>query len=481
MNKNRFGRLLIALALCLAALLPACGGGDKGGLFDGLDPARQTFFAFSWIDNTYYQTTATRVAEGRHCYIFLEDGRTATPAAIDNLVAEFDDRIYPTVTTEFGSEPAPGADGDPKIFILLLDIRQPDFGSGIAGYFDPYNEYPRALHSAATRAASNQKEIFFVDVRRQTADDPFVLRTLAHEFQHMVHWEQKDHRRLNLAGSDDSWLNEAMSEAASTLCYGSDAGRVSDFEHSTASELSLLDWANTYQHYAKVAMWSQYVIDRLPDNVFRLALNSTLVGATSVDNALLGSGRDFTGLFVDWTIANLVAGNTGLLAPIVRADGHPEWTYNDISMPYIFYANADLIPPAFRFSSIYIRYAPLSNVSPTGTLTWLSQGNSLSGTLIDSAGQIIPDMTSGTTYTYSGNAYVVFRNATTTNGSFAGAGDNVLHTSIAGPGAAGASKRSAPAALPRSAPGSGSRGICGTPDAIENARWLQEGRFKVDF
>jgi hypothetical protein len=63
MKASRFDRYPVVLCLALLSLLAACGGGDNGGLFDGLNPNTKTFWAQNQIDNTYYQTKATKVAE----------------------------------------------------------------------------------------------------------------------------------------------------------------------------------------------------------------------------------------------------------------------------------------------------------------------------------------------------------------------------------------------------------------------------------
>lgn len=497
MKANVFRRYLPAVALALLALLPACGGGDTGGLFDGLTSRSKTFYATNLSTDSYDRIPADQVGEGEHCYIFLESGRTVTQAAIDNLVAEFDTRIYPTVTNFFGSEPRAGADGDPKIYILLMGIRQPA-SAGIVGLFDSRNEYPNGIQSDARNNwfridYSNQKEMFYVDIVQQNLDNNVerldVLRTLAHEFQHMVHWEQKDHLRLNLLGSDDTWLNEAMSAAAEIRCYGPSPGRLENFTSFLPSlgrspaEIPLTGWGNSWMDYAKVAVWSQYLIDRYPDNVFRLALQSPRVGQASIDDALVGTGKTFIDVFREWTIANLFAGASDLAGVRVVPPDHPEWSYASIGLSGLFWPADNTLLTLPRFSSTYVRYVT-SDPSGVGNFQWLPASSQTSATLIDRGGNLYyPDLVPGTIYPYLGEALLVVRNATGTD-NVTSAGDNVVNFSLP-PASASARSRALPSigtrSKPEAAPVGGNRKICGTLMVIERDRWLLENGLRVDF
>ena len=55
---------------------------------------------------------------------------------LDNSSIEFNNRIYPTLTSIFGSEWKPGIDGDKKITILFQSLRE-----GVGGYFREADEY----------------------------------------------------------------------------------------------------------------------------------------------------------------------------------------------------------------------------------------------------------------------------------------------------------------------------------------------------
>ncbi|HEY3489216.1 MAG TPA: hypothetical protein VGK27_03715 [Candidatus Deferrimicrobiaceae bacterium] len=489
MKASRFDRYPVVLCLALLSLLAACGGGDNGGLFDGLNSDTKTIYAYSYADNTHYPTTINKVGEGAHCYLYVEAGRTIDNSTRNELITGFDNLIYPRVTSFFGSEPNPGADGDPKIYIVLLHIPQsPTSPTGVGGYFDPVNEYPRRGTNPFS-PISNQKEMYFADIDDVRQDIPYALRTMAHEFQHMIHWEQKDHLALGLTGSDDIWLNEAMSVAAEIYCYGIYPPRISIYANSTGNALTLWSPQTDRRDYAKVAMWTQYIIDRVsfaevPDNnVFRKALHSTLVGQASIDNALIGTGKTFVDVFVDWTIANTISG----INPVLSVAGHPEWSYrwshyqgNAASLSNlgnIFWADNVTFAPLPRWSSTYALYTPLGGAAG-GSVTWVPSATQTSATLIDMGRGVLVPLVPNTQYDYLGEAFLCIRNASVLD-TIGIVGDNVVS---AAPAAGSLSRsrsvgRAIPMDVPPPPPGSG----CGTLQLLENERRLRTPGIRVDF
>ena len=90
----------------------------------------QTFWTKNIVENKFEETRAVLKAIGKNCYVFLEEGKTLAPEAIEKVRKSFDEVIYPTNTVNFGSEWKPGIDGDPRITLLLLGGMQ-----GCDGFF----------------------------------------------------------------------------------------------------------------------------------------------------------------------------------------------------------------------------------------------------------------------------------------------------------------------------------------------------------
>lgn len=370
------------------------------------EPETASFWAYDFVGNRYYALRAAKVSEGVHCYIYLEDGESVDQGAIDAVKNEFDTTIYPRVTTAFGSEPNPGVDDDSKIYILLQNIvdgYSPGSPSYIAGYFNPLNEY--------SVSNSNKKEMFYMNINPApgiVAGDADFNDTLAHEFQHMIHWEQKTHLKgLN----NPTWLNEAMSTIAGTYCgYGPSWYSVWVYEEDPSNSLTI--WDSSPYDYGVAYMWAQYFKDHYTGNgnIFKTMLDQNSTGITSVAAALtaLGYPRNFDETFRDLSIA-VFSGST------YTWPGHPEWSYKSIDtwpgnhgeyvLPGLFPAsrqNVDSLAPLEAYSMNFYRY------SPSGSITWTTAGGFNYASFVDSGASAIAfDMTSGTPYAFTTYGYLI--------------------------------------------------------------------------
>jgi hypothetical protein len=184
---------------------------------------KRSFFAdVSPVTDNFEPVTATLRYNGDHCRIWVaDDNYVDTDASSNSKVGRADikkladkfDEIYPLETNllgyEYGGGPGGngGADGDPKIQILILDIDgdYKNYYNGFTmGYFYPGDEYKRG----GTYPASNEAEIFYLDVERITSDSPgemeTVYSTLIHEFNHMINF----HLKVIQGGHMTSWNNE---------------------------------------------------------------------------------------------------------------------------------------------------------------------------------------------------------------------------------------------------------------------------------
>src|SRR5207237_3092571 len=115
--------------------------------------------------------------------------------AIESMATVFENSIYPTDRALFGSEWTPGVDNDPHITVLFSPLR------GAGGSYSAADEYTKAVNPF-----SNEREMIYIS----TAGGWNGLEsTLAHEFQHMIHWHEHPNQ--------DIWLNEGSSVLASAL------------------------------------------------------------------------------------------------------------------------------------------------------------------------------------------------------------------------------------------------------------------------
>lgn len=267
----------------------------EGNLLPDILNQQVTFWAFNWTNYTYYQTTATLKSISARSYVYVEDsnaGRVSQATA--NSIGSNFDGIYTTITSIFGSEPNPGIDGDSRITILVLDIRDgyTPGGSYISGYFDARNEYDMSN--------SNQREMFFMDLNpfNPNTNTTAFMGVLAHEFQHMIHW--------NLDPDEDTWVNEGASDLAYYLAgYGHLGGHVRRFLEKY--DESLTQWSSTSADYGAAYMFLLYFWEKYGGNdAIRALVAEQANGIAGFNNVLAARGYSdrFRDLFNRWVVAN---------------------------------------------------------------------------------------------------------------------------------------------------------------------------------
>lgn len=223
---------------------------------------------------------------------------------LENLSAEFSNKIYPTLTSVFGTEWRPGVDGDSKITILLHEMKE-NYG----GYYRSTDEYVKIQVPS-----SNEREMVFLPLTQ--IDNPGKLKVfLAHEFVHMITFNQKDRLR---GVQEDVWLNEARAEYGvhimgyNTAYDGSNLqARVADFLQRPSD--SLTEWSGTKYDYGVVNVFMQYLVDHYGVNIISDSLKLKSVGIASINEILKKNSyqEDFAQIFTDWTVANVVNNCSG--------------------------------------------------------------------------------------------------------------------------------------------------------------------------
>jgi len=268
---------------------------------------RHTFF----VNPTYDATGRTSVPGtleyvGAHAYFYVENTyldtlRPSERATFDQQVMisaqEFDNNIYPKETAFWGSEANPGIDNDPKITILLERLT-----SGTGGYFDSVNGYA----TSRTTSNTNQREMITANVL--SLGDNHLNIFLAHEFQHLISFNQKE---LLRGVSEDVWLNELRSQYAVTVAGYNDYFPNSDLSQRLQAFLSnpadsITEWPNTNLDYASVTLLGQYLFDRLGPSVLQDTLRGSAIGIDSINKYLVDhkNAENFTELFSDWVWTN---------------------------------------------------------------------------------------------------------------------------------------------------------------------------------
>ncbi len=260
-----------------------------------LSPGHKERFWVSDADQMR-QITATLRLVTPHLYMYVEDGASVSQKALEEAAQTFEDKIYPTCRRIFGQEWDPGVDGDPHLVILHTHLTE------ASGYFSSMNEVLREVN-----LYSNQREMFYMDLDSFTVGSPFYLSTLAHEFQHMIHWYQ-DPR-------SDAWADEGLSQMAEEAC-GYDASDLV-WAFLDNPDLQLTTWSDdplaSLPHYAASYLFFRYFVHRAGGmEALGTLLDPEVDNFTAIERALERAGyrpvvsasRLFDAFFADWVLAN---------------------------------------------------------------------------------------------------------------------------------------------------------------------------------
>ena len=228
-----------------------------------------------WIMNSdtieNFQIDATLEYVTPHSYFWVENGVNADEAEIASLMTAFEDKIYPTDRKFFGSEWTPGVDNDPHVHIVYAR----NLGASTGGYYSTPDEY-----NPSVKKYSNAAEMFVFNADGMPLGDEYTYGTLAHEFQHMIHW--------SLDRNETSWINEGFSELAAFINGYTVGG--ADWAYAQEPDLSLNDWTSlsdspevTSRHYGQAFLFTSYFLDRFGDEATQALVKHQENGLTGID------------------------------------------------------------------------------------------------------------------------------------------------------------------------------------------------------
>ncbi|MEI8204001.1 MAG: T9SS type A sorting domain-containing protein [Bacteroidota bacterium] len=266
-----------------------------------------SFWSVSYIDWPPLWGVPQRVVHGvcksvgNHCYVFVEDVATQPlQADIDTLVNHFDTHYYPDLTVKYG--PVPDVfDNDPKVFILVFDE------SNWSGYFDPGQQMPDTMLQAHWNMHSNQREMIYVAANSFS----FVQEIVAHEFGHMLHWQQ-DHSPEPPSNPtkwwEEAWVDEGFSTFAA-IYLTEDI-----FQHNVMDNAAYFvsnpDKSLIYfSDYDQVKLFMLFMFEHFGNwNYISTLISNQLNGIDGVNSTLsmLGYTQRFDDAFEQFAIANFI-------------------------------------------------------------------------------------------------------------------------------------------------------------------------------
>jgi immune inhibitor A len=293
---------------------------NPGGSPDYVVGTRRLFHASNVDTDEQFDVYAILEYKTEHLYMWVEEGVRFDRDDLKAAAVLFEERTYPTNRAFFGSEWSPGVDNDPHLSILHAR----GLGDSVAGYYSSADEFVSLV-----RDDSNEMEMFYRNLDAPSAiNSSYYNGTLAHEFQHMIHW----HNDRN----EETWLNEGFSELASYL-NGFDPGGF-DGAFAGMPDTQLNSWpegpGQAGANYGAGYLFTSYFLDRFGPEATQALVAHPENSLASVEAVMdeLGTGLTYEDLFADWVIANL------------------------LDAPYLFdgrYGYEEINPPSFNIETTY--------------------------------------------------------------------------------------------------------------------------------
>jgi hypothetical protein len=255
------------------------------------------FNAYDFGTGGYYPTLTQAtcrsrmlLSSGYYLYIYVEnaewtrDPTRFTASILDGIANEYKNVILPTETTYFGTPPTG------HFTILLMDIKDSGGDSYVSGYFDSINEN--------TGSNSNNRHMIYMDSKEGTPGNTSFYGTLAHEFQHFIHY--------NNDAFEETWVDEGLSGLARYVCgYGHQTSHVAAFSQAPAT--SLTSWQDDLANYGATYLFMLYLNEKHGGAATTKAIVANQgTGIDGINSALFSRGYQVTvnDIFKNWVVAN---------------------------------------------------------------------------------------------------------------------------------------------------------------------------------
>lgn len=271
------------------------GGGYTTRTVEGHDELQVGHTEIFWLidlkETKSYRSQFTLKLITSHAYWYVEDGLDINYEGLLRSAAHFEDHIYPNVTRVFGTEWIPGVDNDPRLNVLNAQL------TGVAGYFSSTDEYP-----VQVRPRSNESESIYINALDIAPGSDAYHLVLSHELQHAIHW--------NADSSEDTWINEGLSELSSSISLGS---TLSIPHFLLGGPVSLTNWPtspeNSMNYYGATSLFMHFLTEHYGGRTdLRGLLAQPEDGIIGVNKYLeeLGYEARFDDVFRDWAVANIL-------------------------------------------------------------------------------------------------------------------------------------------------------------------------------
>ncbi len=313
---------------------------------------------FSIMPPGFRQVEAKCLAVTEHAYIFVEttvieevfpEGTVdAIVQALEHSCPAFDERGILDVDCDIFGQPPDALDNDPKVYFLYADFAQ--YGHmAFDGYFNAFDQMPDEIAWQNYRQHSNEVEILYLNAKAPASD--YMLSVLSHEFQHLIHYRYDQ--------LEESWINEAMSEAAMTACgYFTDKAHLA--RYCAHPQIPLVDVE--HPSYGAVLLFGAYLLEQFGEESLGRLVACPETGIAGLEAAF--PQLPFTDLFHRWACANGCASLMGIDEGL--------WGYESFPLPKLKTLALGYETSVLTLPASGLAYLPLREEAHTLTITDVS-------------------------------------------------------------------------------------------------------------
>ncbi len=330
--------------------------------------------------------------------------------------------IYEWTTTIYGSEweetahtlyPNDLIHDNDEITILLFDIDGDNSPSGgVVGFFYARDNFFR-VPSDYTLQYSNERIMFYLDaVMFANGDDSWeitdqwpstIVSTLAHEFQHMIHFYQKTVLRSNGEPSE-TWLDELCAMATEDILSshmkvdgprgvayntatagdpGNTKGRLPEYNY--YNDISLTEWDNSTRNYAINYAFGAYLTRNFGGAPFlRNIVQNSFTNYRAIEYALSSQGYniDFATVLRKWAASNLLSDTTSPPAGYYQYNAG-DWFTSSLSSITYSLGSINLYNYKYGFhTGPYVYTTMPTGIQPKTSNIFYLAGNNVTGSLV---------------------------------------------------------------------------------------------------
>ena len=344
------------------------------------------FSVFDLPKHETFQVDAELIYLGQRASWYVDqqlDGHL-DQSALERVAKHFDRKIYPLVVDSING----GVDLTGRVAILIADI------PGVLGYFNADDQLPRDI-----RPFSNERAMLYMRYFPPLDGEHF-LGTLAHELQHLVHYE--------LDTEEVTWIHEGLSEY---IAAKGEYGPIRDVPFVRKPNTPLTEWPldpfASGPSYSAAALFIDYLFKRTDHRYIYELSSGHETGIKGIQSFLDRRlpNTSFDQLFSEWAISHVVHAPSGPyisksrhmpVMSILSSFGSLDTRSSKVSQYGIRYVFVDQPSPAV----LHFRGAettPLLPVEPfSGNACWWSnRGDGISSRLtreIDLRGTSKPEL-----------------------------------------------------------------------------------------